>query len=112
MRKIKAVPGKGIVASEILGMGVNKPASIEPSHERFDATLDPKQIKQLVLIANKTNNQDLVNGLIKLVKDDIDSDVDAGNVSKASILKHYEAHVEALKSAKVGNISNIKQILD
>ncbi len=94
----------------ILGMGVNRPASIESAHPRFDATLEPIQLRNLVLIANKTNNADLINGLVKLVQDDIKYDIDNGKVSKSKILNHYKNHISALQLAEVGDISSLQNI--
>lgn len=94
----------------ILGMGVNRPASMEPEHPRFDATLKPRQIRNLVLIANKTNNADLINGLVKLIQDDIKYDIDNGKVSESEILNHYADHISELQLAKVGDISSLQNI--
>ena len=101
----------------IKAMGVDNPAHTIPESVSFRPTLRLASFKNLVNVAGKTDNVDLVNGLIQLVIDDIkiDSSNDGGNAVsveniKAYYLKYYNA-VHSVKSADVSLLQQLKELV-
>lgn len=85
----------------IKAMGVDNPAHTIPESVSFRPTLRLASFKNLVNVAGKTNNVDLVNGLIQLVIDDIkiDSSNDGDNA------------VHSVKSADVSLLQQLKELV-
>ena len=97
----------------ITAMGISKPAEIIPDHPEYHPSIFKLLFKRILDIANKSNNQLLIDGLAKLVIDDVNSDIKAAYVDFDKIVEYYSTYYNYLThGVKVSTdlLSNLNNI--